>query len=525
VSIMLHELGHFWTARRSGMRATQFFLGFGPRVWSTHRNGVEYGVRAIPLGGFVKIIGMTNIDEVAEEDEPHTYRQGSYPRRMWVITAGSVMHMIIAVVLIVIVFMAWGRVEEVGRVTLAEVTADSPAAAAGLRNGDIIVTANGDAVTEAGAFRDILSSTPPGEELTLEVLRDGTPLTIAATLIQNPSTEEVRGYLGVFPVSDERVQQSFGEAIVDGPSDLVEGVGQAIVGVAKVINPISVFGHLTGTNDDPTSKPGTIVGATKVARRRRRAHHGAVDDDHQDGRRRGHAAADLRTRRRRLRHRAVHLQRDRGGRGARPDRAPQPGADRRRHPPPVQDGARRARGRRALPPAQPRQHPQPEHIKLVAKEAKDRGVPIRIGVNGGSLDPALYEKYGGKVTPEAMVESAQQELAYFDEVGFDNVKISVKASSVPLMIEAYRSWRGHRSSAAPRRHRGRAPPSPGLLKATAGIATLLAEGIGDTIRYSLTADPVEEARAGRSCSRRWGCASARTSTSSPARRAAAPRST
>ena len=66
VSIMLHELGHFWTARRSGMKATQFFLGFGPRVWSIHRNGVEYGLRAIPLGGFVKIVGMTNLDEVAE---------------------------------------------------------------------------------------------------------------------------------------------------------------------------------------------------------------------------------------------------------------------------------------------------------------------------------------------------------------------------------------------------------------------------------------------------------------------------
>src|SRR3990170_1353245 len=81
---------------------------------------------------------------------------------------------------------------------------------------------------------------------------------------------------------------------------------------------------------------------------------------------------------------------------------------------------------------------RPEHIKLVAQECKDRGIPIRIGVNGGSLDPALYEKHGGKVTPEAMVESAQQELAYFHEVGFDDVKISVKASSVPLMIEAYR---------------------------------------------------------------------------------------
>ena len=140
---------------------------------------------------------------------------------------------------------------------------------------------------------------------------------------------------------------------------------------------------------------------------------------------------------------------------------------------------------------------KPEHIKLVAQEAKDRGVPIRIGVNGGSLDPKLYAKYGGRVTPEAMVESAQIELAYFEEVGFDDVKISVKASSVPLMIEAYRQLSDAVDYPL---HLGvtEAGPLPGgLLKATAGIATLLAEGIGDTIRYSLTADPVEEARAGR----------------------------
>src|SRR3954470_16316646 len=81
---------------------------------------------------------------------------------------------------------------------------------------------------------------------------------------------------------------------------------------------------------------------------------------------------------------------------------------------------------------------RPEHIKLVAQECKDRGVPIRIGVNGGSLHPDLYKKYGDKIVPEALVESAQMELAYFDEVGFEDVKISVKASNVPLMIEAYR---------------------------------------------------------------------------------------
>jgi len=146
----------------------------------------------------------------------------------------------------------------------------------------------------------------------------------------------------------------------------------------------------------------------------------------------------------------------------------------------------------------------PAHIKAVAAEARDRGVPIRIGVNGGSLDPALYERHGGRVTPEAMVESALQEIAYFDEVGFDLIKISVKASNVPLMIEAYRQLAEATDHPL---HLGvtEAGPLPdGLIKATAGIATLLAEGIGDTIRFSLTADPVEEAKAGRTLLESFG---------------------
>jgi (E)-4-hydroxy-3-methylbut-2-enyl-diphosphate synthase len=139
---------------------------------------------------------------------------------------------------------------------------------------------------------------------------------------------------------------------------------------------------------------------------------------------------------------------------------------------------------------------RPEHIKTVAAEARDRGIPIRIGVNAGSLDPALYEKYGS-ATPEAMVESAQQEIAYFDEVGFDMIKISVKASSVPLMVEAYRQLSEVTDHPLHLGVTEAGPPPAGLIKATAGIATLLMEGIGDTIRYSLTADPVEEAKAGR----------------------------
>jgi (E)-4-hydroxy-3-methylbut-2-enyl-diphosphate synthase len=139
---------------------------------------------------------------------------------------------------------------------------------------------------------------------------------------------------------------------------------------------------------------------------------------------------------------------------------------------------------------------RPDHIKAVAMEAKDRGVPIRIGVNAGSLDSDIYDKFGG-ATPQALVESFEKELHHFHEVGFDDVKVSLKASNVPLMVESYRLFAEKYDYPLHLGVTEAGPPPAGLLKATAGIATLLMEGIGDTIRYSLTADPVEEARAGR----------------------------
>ena len=151
----------------------------------------------------------------------------------------------------------------------------------------------------------------------------------------------------------------------------------------------------------------------------------------------------------------------------------------------------------------------PAHIKLVARECRDRGVPVRIGVNGGSLDPDLYDPERG-VTPEAMVASALRELSYFAEVGFDLVKISVKASNVPLMIDAYRRLAEVTDHPLHLGVTEAGPPPVGVVKSTAGIAALLAEGIGDTIRYSLTADPVEEARAGRQLLEAMGLRERRT---------------
>ena len=136
------------------------------------------------------------------------------------------------------------------------------------------------------------------------------------------------------------------------------------------------------------------------------------------------------------------------------------------------------------------------HIKAVAREAKDRGLPIRIGVNAGSLDKDLLEKHGA-ASPEALVESAQMEVAYLEEVGFSDIKISVKHSNVPLMVESYRLLADAVDYPLHLGVTEAGPPPSGLIKSVAGVATLLNEGIGDTIRFSLTADPVEEAKAGR----------------------------
>jgi len=137
-----------------------------------------------------------------------------------------------------------------------------------------------------------------------------------------------------------------------------------------------------------------------------------------------------------------------------------------------------------------------QQIKEVAKECLKADIPIRIGVNAGSLDKDILEKYGDSV-PEALVESALLEARYLEDVGFHNIKISVKHSNVPLMIESYRLLAEKVDYPL---HLGvtEAGPLPGgLIKSIAGISTLLSEGIGDTIRLSLTTDPVEEAKYGR----------------------------
>ncbi len=137
-----------------------------------------------------------------------------------------------------------------------------------------------------------------------------------------------------------------------------------------------------------------------------------------------------------------------------------------------------------------------DQIKTVARAAADAGLPIRVGVNGGSLDKDILERHGS-ATPEALVESALLEIRYLEDVDFHDIKISVKHSHVPSMVASYRLLAEKVTYPLHLGVTEAGPPPGGLIKSVAGIASLLIDGIGDTIRFSLTADPVEEAKAGR----------------------------
>jgi (E)-4-hydroxy-3-methylbut-2-enyl-diphosphate synthase len=138
----------------------------------------------------------------------------------------------------------------------------------------------------------------------------------------------------------------------------------------------------------------------------------------------------------------------------------------------------------------------PAHIKDVAEGAKERGIPIRIGVNAGSLDKKLITKYG-RPTAEALVESALYEIGLLEEHGLRDIKVSVKHQNVPEMIQAYRLLADKTDVPFHLGVTEAGTPKQGVVKSAIGIGTLLAEGIGDTIRVSLTADPVEEVKVGK----------------------------
>jgi membrane-associated protease RseP (regulator of RpoE activity) len=269
VSVFLHELGHFVTARLTGMKATQFFLGFGPRLWSFRRGETEYGVRALPLGAFVRIIGMNNMDEVPPEDEARTYRQQTFPRRLLVISAGSLMHMLVAVGLLFSVYATRGELVELPGAHVTALAPGGPAEAAGLREGDVIRSIDGVAVDGPDELGRAVRRHEPGAVVDVVVERDGVEQTIQATLGRNLDRSSPNFGSALLGVSSAGVGEwqslPLGTAAVRSVTDLPELAWQSTQGVIKVLNPVNIVDHLTGDNEDLTTRPTTVVGITQVS--------------------------------------------------------------------------------------------------------------------------------------------------------------------------------------------------------------------------------------------------------------------
>jgi membrane-associated protease RseP (regulator of RpoE activity) len=178
---------------------------------------------------------------------------------MLVITAGSIMHVVIAIVILFGVFAFHGRFEESGRLTLDEVVAGQPAALAGLREGDIVTSIDGQAVTAAEPFVDRIRATRPGSNVTLQVLRDGQPLTLQAQLGQNPTEVDPIGYLGVRSESVAAQRKAPAEALGLAFTDLGPQAWNSVKGVVIALNPVNLVQHLTGKTDDIETRPANIV--------------------------------------------------------------------------------------------------------------------------------------------------------------------------------------------------------------------------------------------------------------------------
>jgi membrane-associated protease RseP (regulator of RpoE activity) len=271
ISIFLHEMGHFVTAKWTGMKATQFFLFFGPRLWSFRRGETEYGVRAIPLGAFVRIIGMNRMDEVEPDDEGRTYRQQSFPKRLLVISGGSIMHMIIAVILLFIVYIGQGERFVADEVMVGSAAEEFPAGQAGIRADDQIVSVGGVVVASSAELGDAVRSFSPGDVVDVVIVREGEETVIPVGLgARTDVTEEDplfgTAYLGVATYQAiDYEDHSAADAAVNSVTDIVPASWQSVQGVVTAINPVNIFSHLAGTTDDLSTRPTTLVGVTGVA--------------------------------------------------------------------------------------------------------------------------------------------------------------------------------------------------------------------------------------------------------------------
>ena len=274
LAIMLHEAGHFLTARAFGMKCSEFFVGFGPRIWSFRRGETEYGIKAIPAGGYVRILGMNSHDAVDEADRSRAFYNQPAWQRLIVLVAGSFTHFVIAALLL-FVTLAFFAVPQLqgGEPVVSNVTGrvlpGDPAAAAGIEPGDEVVAIDGRETATFDEIVDIVAAAP-GETVDVTVIRDGERLTRQVSIAsQNPNGEDI-GYLGVGPEGYAFDEASIGEAargVVVGEYSLPTLTYRSLAGIAQIFTPESLSSWIAQadtTNERTAEGPISLVGAAQV---------------------------------------------------------------------------------------------------------------------------------------------------------------------------------------------------------------------------------------------------------------------
>ena len=271
--ILIHEAGHFFTAKWFGIKVEEFFVGFGPRLWSTKRGETEYGIKALPLGGYVRIAGMNPFQEPAPEDLPRTFGAKPPWQRAIVLVAGSLTHFLLAIILLWS-FFAFVGVPVFGRPTVSQVEPTlagrpSPAATAGLEEGDVVLEANGEPV---GSTEELIAITREsvGREMTLVVRRSGERVTVRATPVLDTIAGEEVARLGIVLSRDVVGRDTENPFVAAGRAAATTGeiTVRSFQALGQIFSPegIGRIGALiTGSEQRSVQDPAGIVGAGRLA--------------------------------------------------------------------------------------------------------------------------------------------------------------------------------------------------------------------------------------------------------------------
>jgi membrane-associated protease RseP (regulator of RpoE activity) len=279
VSVMLHETGHFVLAKRFGMKVTRYFVGFGPTLWSTQRGETEYGVKALPLGGFVKIVGMHSLDDPEDPaDEPRSFRRAPASQRIAVLCAGSFMHFLLAFLLVFGLALGVG-IENDSTTQLGPISTcvpsnasalsngtctasdhASPASQARLRAGDAVVAFNGQPVSSWTELGSAIRDAPPGSPATITVRRDGKLLTLHTTLAS--VTGRSGAFLGIEPAVVFQVPSPLGAVSYAGSAfaQVVDGSVHAVAALPAALPKLFSKNRSSTAGGDV----GSVVGAAEA---------------------------------------------------------------------------------------------------------------------------------------------------------------------------------------------------------------------------------------------------------------------